>query len=322
MERSRIFQACSNRLAILATQVDMLGKLNVLNNHLHCEDFYAELLNLIYGYQLKNMNALEQNADGFDLIDEVAELLLQVSATATKKKVESSLNRDLASYKGHGFRFVSISKDASHLRSGTYSNPHDLDFDPSQHIHDVGSLLRVVLHMSLTRQRQVYDFLRDELRDPNDDLVLKETNVASIISILSKEDLDRASPSATTLAFNVDEKIDFNQLSAAAGVIEDYKFHHARVDQIYAEFDQCGVNKSRSVLDAFRTAYHKLGTKFSGDELFFQIVEHVSSVVESSSNYDPIAVEELQLCVNVLAVDAFIRCKIFKNPMGVAHVAT
>jgi hypothetical protein len=300
----------------------MLGKLNILNNHVHCEDFYADLLNLVYGYQLKNMNAMDQNADGFDLIDEVGKLLLQVSATATKRKLEWSLTRDLATYKGHGFRFVSISKDASHLRSGIYPNPHDLDFDPSQHIYDVASLLKVILHMSLAKQRQVYEFLRRELRDPDGDITLKETNIAKVINILANEDLSGVAAPVTTTAFNVDDKIAFNRLFSAAGVIEDYKFHHARVDQIYAEFDHSGANKSRSVLDAFRSCYHKFSATLSGDELFFRIVEHVSSVVEGSSNYNPLAVEELQLCVTVLAVDAFIRCKIFKNPVEVAHVAT
>jgi len=36
--------------------------------------------------------------------------------------------------------------------------------------------------------------------------------------------------------------------------------------------------------------------------------------IQNSANYVPIAIEELELCVSVIAVDAYIRCKIFKNP--------
>jgi hypothetical protein len=43
---------------------------------------------------------------------------------------------------------------------------------------------------------------------------------------------------------------------------------------------------------------------------------------QKSANYADIPVEELDLCVNILVVDAFIRCKIFKNPLGYADAAS
>jgi hypothetical protein len=321
MNRERIFRMCSKRLTLLAVQVELEGRLNILSLHVHCEDFYADLLNLIFGYALANANATTPNADGFDLVDAQAKLLLQVSATATRQKVTSSLGKDLSGYPGHGFRFMSISKDAAHLRAGTYANPHALTFDPAKDIHDIGSLLKVIQHMTLARQMQVYDFLRKELRDTDEDERLKDTNVAHVINILAKENLRHVAHPETVQAFNVDEKIAFNTLSVAAAVIEDYKLHHARVDRIYSEFDLQGVNKSKSVLDAFRRIYLKLRSQFSGDELFFEIVEAMISVIEHSANYQTLPDEELQLCANVLAVDAFIRCMIFENPMKAHHAA-
>ena len=316
MNRSAIFDACESKLSVLCTRVELRGKLNILNLHLHSEDFYAGLLNRLYPYQLKNVNAYLQNAEGIDLIDSAAKILLQVSATATKQKVNAALSKDLSAYTGHGFRFMSISKDASHLRKETFTNPHQLTFNPADDIYDVASLLKIILHMDLPKQRDVYDFLKDEL---GDERLMEESNLAAVINVISKENLGSVSSSATALDFNVDEKVSFNQLKAAAGVIEDYKIFHHVVDRIYAEFDNYASNKSKSVLDAFRNVYHQLSVKYTGDELFFQIVEQVISNVRDSSNYSLIPIEELQLCVNILAVDAFIRCKIFKNPAGATH---
>ena len=45
-------------------------------------------------------------------------------------------------------------------------------------------------------------------------------------------------------------------------------------------------------------------------------------IIMGSSNYNIMPIEELQLCVDILVVDAFIRCKIFKNPEGYHHVVT
>lgn len=319
VNRSHLFELCSHYLAVLCTKVEMQGKLNVLNLHVHCENFYASLLNLLFGYQLKNLNASVQNAAGVDLVDATAKLLLQVSATATTTKINAALGKDLSQYTGHGFRFMSISKDASHLRGSTYNNPHALIFNPALHIYDVQFLLKTIQNLSLSDQNAVYELLREELGESGH--VLAETNIASVINIIAKEDLSISAIGEAPTEFNVDEKVAFNGLDAASGVIEDYKIFHPKVDGIYAEFDSSGKNRSRSVLDAFRNAYIRLSKKHSGDELFFQITEHMIAQVEKSANYVKVPLEELQLCVNVLAVDAFIRCKIFKKPVETPHAA-
>ena len=324
MNRSNIFDACEMHLSVLATRIALRGRLNILNLHLHCEDFYAGLLNRLYSLQLKNMNAYVQNAEGIDLIDTNSRVILQVSATATKQKVNAALGKDLSAYKGHSFRFMAISKDASHLRTETFTNPHQLAFDPATDVYDVASLLHVILHSDLSKQREIYTYLQEELSDPGADRILQESNLASIINFIARENLTGAFGGANIADFNVDEKIAFNELGAAVSVIEDYKVYSHIVDRIYTEFDNSGVNKSKSVLDTFRNTYLKLSAKYSGDELFFQIVEEVTTRVKESSNFAQLPIEELTLSVNVLAVDAFIRCKIFKKPSGagIAHVAT
>ena len=316
MKRSATFDACESKLTWLCTRVQLRGKLNILNLNLHCEDFYAGLLNRVYSLQLINANAHVQNVEGFDLLDSGAQVLIQVSATATKQKVNSALSKDLSKYKGHSFRFMSIAADASHLRGESFTNPHGLAFAPANDIYDIASLLKKILHMDLNSQREIYDFIKDELGEERH---LEESNLASVINVISKENLSAVASGATPAGFNVDDKVAANQLEAAASVIEDYKVFHHVVDRIYTEFDNHGSNKSRSVLDAFRSIYNQLRTQYSGDDLFFQIVEQVIANVRESSNYAAIPIEELQLCVNILAVDAFIRCKIFKNPVEVSN---
>lgn len=318
MNRSHAFDLCEGLLNLLCLRVESRAKLNLLNLNIHCEDFYAQLLNVLFGYALKNVNADQPNAEGIDLLDLGNKLLLQVSSTATKGKVNAALGKDLAAYDGYAFKFVSICKDAAHLRKQTYSNPHNLVFDPQKDIYDVPSLLSSILHMELSQQRAIYEFLHRELvleYSP----ALEESNLAAIIGILSGHDLTEISSGATSVPFNVDDKIKQNNLTLAAAVIEDFKIHHHRVDSIYGEFDLAGRNKSKSVLDSFRTTYLKLATQYSGDELYHQIIERVTEKVKTSANYDKIPSDELELYVNVLAVDAFIRCKIFQEPKKKAH---
>ncbi len=116
-------------------------------------------------------------------------------------------------------------------------------------------------------------------------------------------------------------KSAFNGLSCWAVVTADYSLFHHVVDRIYAEFISARINKEQVRAGCIPNDVSQVGGElFPGDELFFQIVEEVIKKVQESSNYASIPIDELQLCVNILAVDAFIRCKIFRNP-GAAYVA-
>lgn len=318
-KRSNLFDLCEARLSTLCTRVKLRGQLNVLNLNSHCEDFFVRLLNRLLGYQLRNLNATKKNAAGVDLIDHLNKIVVQVSSTDSKQKVESTLDKDLSSYRGYAFRFVAIVVDASSLAKKSFKNPHGLAFDPATDILDVASLLNIIKAMSLTDQQEVLTILNEELSDTQ---VGPPTHLADVIRIIAAENLTLIEQKPRVSVFNVDEKLTANQLSIAKDVIEDYKIHHGQVDRVYTEFDKSGHNKSRSILDSFRYVYLRLSLQFEGDELFFQIVDNMMEKVLASSNHVQMARDELLLCVNVLAVDAFIRCKIFKAPSVTTHVAT
>lgn len=319
VNRATYFNFCESKLSTLCTRIELRGKLNLLEFNIHAEDFYANFLNLLFDYSLTNINQMEQNAEGLDLVDNGGKLVLQVSSTATKTKVESALKKNLASYTGFGFKFVSIAKDASHLRSDTYSNPHKLVFDPSVDIFDVKTLLTQIQHAGIVKQRAVYDFLSKELTE--DEKPLTESNLAAVIKIIAAEDLAAAPEKIEPIPFDLDKKLTFNNLITAAVVVEDYKVHYGRVTKLYATFDKEGKNKSKSVLDSFRKGYIKLSATYSGDELFFRVVEAATERVLESANYEAMPAEELDLCITILAVDAFIRCRIFKRPEGMIDAA-
>src|SRR5690606_22008297 len=100
-----------------------------LNLHMHSESFYLHLLNLLYGYKLENLNKSLQNAEAIDLIDHKSKIIIQVSATSTKTKIESALEKEIIKkFPSYKFIFLSISKDASKLRKVKFNNPHGISF--------------------------------------------------------------------------------------------------------------------------------------------------------------------------------------------------
>lgn len=322
MNRALYYNYIEGRLNSLAYSIEQRGKLNILDYNLHSENFYIHFFNNLFGWNLINLNSVQQNIEALDLMDEDNKIVIQVSSTATKEKVESALTKDsLSNYTGYFFKFISISKSANKLRNQTFKNPHSLNFDPINDIYDIASILNIVLAEKIERQKLLFDFIKKELGSETD-IALLETNLAVLINILEKEDLSESGFISQPLPFKIDEKININNLISTKLIIDDYKIYHHKIDGIYKEFDKQGKNKSKSVLDAIRKDYVLHMKDYQNDDLFFKVINCVVERIKRSVNYTPIACEELELAVNILVVDAFIRCRIFENPEGYLNAAS
>ena len=315
MNRTWYFNYIEEKLNILAYRIETRGKINILDLNIHSETFFADLCNIVFGLNLVNLNSFVQNTEGIDLIDKKNKVVVQVSATCTKTKIEYSLSKEIyKKYNGYDYKFISISKNASDtLKQTIFQNPYTMNFNPLQDIWDVVGILRKVSSDSIDKQRVLYDFISKELGQTVD-IVKLDSNIAGIINILA-ENIDIASIPPETVPFAIEDKIDFNNLQGVQEIIDDYKIFYHKLDQIYSEFDKGGKNKSFSVLQEIRKQYIKLkNTEKSSEEIFYEIIDNLLTIIKNSRNYVEVPIEELQMCVDILVVDAFIRCKIFKNP--------
>jgi len=322
MNRALYFGYIEERLNTLATRINSRGKLNILDLHVHSEDFYLHFFNKLYGWNLTNLNTKLQNVEAIDLVDNSSKIIIQVSATSTKEKIESTLQKDMIkAYNRFNFKFISISKDASDLRKKTYANPHSVTFAPSSDIYDTIRILNDIKSLDIVNQKIIYQFIKNELGNEVD-IVKLDSNLAMIIDILSKEDWDIQDSLDSIDSFEIERKISFNNLGTVKDIIDDYKVHYNRVDKIFSEFDLMGNNKSSSVLGTIKKEYIRARNAVHDDDLFFLVLEKIQEKTLQSANYKSIPIDELELCVNILVVDAFIRCKIFENPKEYKYAST
>lgn len=317
MNRTKYYNYIDEKLHTLAHRIISNGKLNMLHLHMHSESFYLHLFNLLYGYNLKNLNESLQNVEAIDLVDDNKKVVIQVSSTSTKQKIESSLEKDLIKKYSddYTFLFISIAKDAKNLKDKTYNNPHNITFNPQKDIYDITSILNTILLADIDKQKKIYQFIKKELGNEID-IVKLDSNLATIINILAKENWDDSNKYDTTNPFEIERKITYNKLDSAKDIIKEYEVYYGRVDKKYSEFDAMGHNKSNSVLANIKREYIKLKNKSNSDDVFFSIIEQLKEKILNSANYIQIPIDELELCIDILVVDTFIRCKIFENPEG------
>lgn len=78
-------------LSVLKYQVETRNKMGYTDLSKFCEGFFRQLLNKLYGVNLKDLNADRTNNPGLDLGDETIKKAYQITATKTSKKIIDTL---------------------------------------------------------------------------------------------------------------------------------------------------------------------------------------------------------------------------------------
>lgn len=97
-------------------------------------------------------------------------------------------------------------KNADNLRKMTFDNPYKASFQPIDDIIDINSIQNKILTMTIDQQKECYEFIKKEIG--NDiDIVKVDSNLATIINILAKENLEEGIESPEINPFEIDNKI-------------------------------------------------------------------------------------------------------------------
>ena len=322
MNRKDLYDYIEENLNVLAYRVETRGKLNILDLHLHSENFYRDFLNLLYGWNLENLNQVCQNIEAIDLIDNQNKIVVQISSTNTKQKIESSLSKgSMINYIGWTFKFVSITHSSTDLRTKIFKNPYGLIFSPQNDIFDISLILRKINDLTIDKLQEIETFIRKELGN-NVTTKIIESDLVHIIKLLAQEDWSNLEKIKLDSDFQIQTKIDYNNLIKSTSVIKEYNIWQNSVSRIYSAFDKEGCNKSLFVLQKIRTFYLEHCHELKGDSLFNAVRDDVKAEVKKHATSKELTEESIDICSDIIVVDAFMRCKIFENPGGYKYVTT
>lgn len=166
MNRVNYSEKFSSYMIGLNQLIETNGKLNLLSSHVHAEYFYRDLLNVLFQYSLENINEVDPNATAIDLIDEQNKIIIQVSATCTKAKIESALSKEIIyDYvkDDYHMKFVFIGTQKESIKGKDYVNPYDIKFDSTNDILLTNDLHKKFINLNINNQTQVISWLKKEL---------------------------------------------------------------------------------------------------------------------------------------------------------------
>ena len=160
-ERENLIRRIKDTLAIYAVRID----LDKGEASREAENFYCELLNILKGYQLQNMNLVKPNYPAIDLGDAGEGLGVQVTSSATRKKVQDTLDAMFRNGVEQEYPHLVMLITNKWIESRkAFRMDGVCQFDPNGDIWDTDWLLAQIDRITeLEKLREIHDYLREHL---------------------------------------------------------------------------------------------------------------------------------------------------------------
>ena len=160
-ERENLIRRIKDTLAIYAVRID----LDKGEASREAEIFYCELLNILKGYQLQNMNLVKPNYPAIDLGDAGERIGIQVTSSATRKKVQDTLDAMFRNGVEQEYPHLVMLITNKWVKSRkAFRMDGVCQFDPNGDIWDTDWLLAQIDRITeLEKLREIHDYLREHL---------------------------------------------------------------------------------------------------------------------------------------------------------------
>ncbi|WBX36475.1 ABC-three component system protein [Mycoplasma capricolum] len=316
--KNSLIERIALRLSTYQTYITNLSKIGKTDENLNAERIYTDVINTIFNLELSNYNSVIFNNPGFDLIDKKNKILIQVSATCSKDKIQNSLSKiNINEYQNYNFKFLCISnQEIKNVKKLKFQIPNTLLFEPKKDIWDVSFLIQHLYEVNIIKLEKLLTYLNQETLDIINFKTLS-SDIATIINILSTKMDNQYEDNNNNKVFNIEEKIVYNNLFSIRNYIYNNASSISKVIKVYEEFEKQGKNISKNVISQISRTYYELLSKYDDPiKIFWKIIWNLENIVKNSSNLDikNISVENISSSLSVIVVDAFMKCKIYKKP--------
>lgn len=162
-KRELQLKTIANEFARWQVQLENLNSLNLYDANLFSETSICEILNVIFDYELKNVNSLTKNHPAIDLADSYNRIAVQVTTTKSKGKVQSTLDKFFAKKMETVFdELLIIILGRKQKAYSALSVPDDFIFDAKKHILDFRDLLHLIGFLPTKRIEKIAHLLEQE----------------------------------------------------------------------------------------------------------------------------------------------------------------
>lgn len=180
MNREEYLKECSEHILRLTRKVEMLNSLNYYDINISSEYFFMRLLNIVFGYNLKNINGEKSNFTAIDLYDTSNRIAVQVTSDTSSRKIKETIDKFVKNelYTNYDrLVFLVITNDKTY--EADFDTKSKFVFDKSSDIITCKKLIKEIGKLNLDKIKEVYDYLVFELGTILDENCVWSIDVAS-----------------------------------------------------------------------------------------------------------------------------------------------
>jgi len=159
--RGTIIGKIIDDLARLMSQIELRNKIGLLDLTKLSEDFFKELLNIVYDLNLENLNGVRINEPGLDLGDLSNKIAYQITSTKKSEKVNKTLEKitddQLIEY--CSFKILIIGKKQSKYKIES-SLKSKTGFKSEKDILDINDLTREISILNINKLEFLFTFFK------------------------------------------------------------------------------------------------------------------------------------------------------------------
>ena len=138
------------------------NSLGLMDLSKYCENYFRDILNLIYGWDLEDLNVSGPTEKGLDLGDKNKKIAIQVTTTNTKQKIDKTLKNitDEHLKKYNLFKILIIGDKQNSYSS--FTNPKKVNFTVENNIIDICDLQRDICRLDIRVLKELFDLIKSE----------------------------------------------------------------------------------------------------------------------------------------------------------------
>ncbi len=288
MNRQEYIQQIIKSLSWLKAEVSACNSINFTDINVCSENFYRDLLNLAFGYELININIVEQNAAAIDLGDEKNSIAFQVTSTSKLEKTTHTVSKFIEKKLHQQYDkliILNIVDKVGH-KAKLIGDKKYYELDTNKDIWDIQVLIAKINDLETPKLEQINKFFNEELYlKPASSLSKNVSTIINIIELISDESHPEVGKGYLDEPFP--EKKIYERFSNHSAFLENeylklYQDYGAVLDSI-EKLTDIGSVKLNRVAQHLRIFSDKVLTECKGNpkEAFEKIIDHFMITLQS-----------------------------------------
>lgn len=306
-------------LTTLAYDVDLKNGLSLTDDNEFSENFFRDLLNKIYGYNLVNLNEKKFNYAGIDLGDKKKKVCIQVTSDNSSSKIQKAINvsEEYERYKEYD-RIIIMIVGFKKKYTKIFESEH-FKFDSTVDIWDIRDIVKEIKNKNdMNIARDISEFLESQLEIGHiNPIELTDFDISSIIRVIYDEFRDDGKGDSDK-RFKLHERSDdFIKKKNSLNGVDDMLFNNEirlslQYDKSIEDFlgNPINLNYQRkyfSICDMLQKIYTENPEDFDGIGSLFS---HVFDKIVNYKNHKIIDSQKLLIILH----NMYFNCDIGKNP--------